>query len=397
MDSGCDRGYPSFSAFSGSRLPCSEPQGAAIQPEIAVFATRMVASAIGGRKMEKQRLITAARRRAKALSRGDGRSYQAHLDEIAKSVGHVDWTGFVADPRPIEQEGHERDPTAGIIDAPEAGDPRNGFAGRPDRASRHWPAMVAGLNGNMLLMQLAAIAILAFYVFCMTSRTAIKLIIGNETVFLPAFEFMVIASLYLTIPAAVLSATTLGIVTYRTIRHGARPTKEVWARKTFEFVVSAGLAACIWQTVMYIVPNMITSIPVGDVTTMIEDQKNQRVVSFLGGRVPIAYARPSTDRGTSQVAVVMLDSRDTPRNLRGIEPIRHGGQTMIDSYKDNPIIRMSFTIDCRTGMQEGVTLETARSYRAPAAHATSLPSSKGRRRPLLTGEDLKFVCTPHSA
>ena len=70
--------------------------------------------------MDRQRLITDARRRAKALSRNDGRPYQTHLDEIAQTAGRADWKAFVIDPgalpeasAAIRTTATEATPTAG--------------------------------------------------------------------------------------------------------------------------------------------------------------------------------------------------------------------------------------------------------------------------------------------
>lgn len=51
--------------------------------------------------MTNQRLISDARRRARALSVETGRPYQTHLDDVARLAGRADWKAFVADPAPI--------------------------------------------------------------------------------------------------------------------------------------------------------------------------------------------------------------------------------------------------------------------------------------------------------
>ena len=48
--------------------------------------------------MTKQRLISDARRRARALSIETGRPYQSHLDDVARMAGRQDWKAFVDDP-----------------------------------------------------------------------------------------------------------------------------------------------------------------------------------------------------------------------------------------------------------------------------------------------------------
>ena len=51
--------------------------------------------------MTNQRLISDARRRARALSVETGRPYQTHLDDVARLAGRTDWKAFVADPAPV--------------------------------------------------------------------------------------------------------------------------------------------------------------------------------------------------------------------------------------------------------------------------------------------------------
>lgn len=51
--------------------------------------------------MSNQPLIVAARRRARMLSRNTGKSYQTHLEEIARSAGRADWKAFQQDPAPF--------------------------------------------------------------------------------------------------------------------------------------------------------------------------------------------------------------------------------------------------------------------------------------------------------
>lgn len=51
--------------------------------------------------MTKQRLISDARRRARALSIETGRPYQSHLDDVANLAGRTDWKAFLSDPAPV--------------------------------------------------------------------------------------------------------------------------------------------------------------------------------------------------------------------------------------------------------------------------------------------------------
>lgn len=54
------------------------------------FATRQSRAEFQDPPMDTQRLISDARRRAKLLSRRDGRPYQTHLNEVAMQTGHDD-------------------------------------------------------------------------------------------------------------------------------------------------------------------------------------------------------------------------------------------------------------------------------------------------------------------
>lgn len=49
-----------------------------------------------------EKLVAAARRAAKTLSRTSERSYQTCLDEIARSAGKSTWSAFLADPVPVD-------------------------------------------------------------------------------------------------------------------------------------------------------------------------------------------------------------------------------------------------------------------------------------------------------
>lgn len=53
--------------------------------------------------MTKQRLISDARRRARALSMETGRPYQMLLDDVAQLAGRASWRIFVEDPAPIPE------------------------------------------------------------------------------------------------------------------------------------------------------------------------------------------------------------------------------------------------------------------------------------------------------
>jgi hypothetical protein len=61
--------------------------------------------------MTNQRLISDARRRARALSVETGRAYQTHLDDVARLAGRTDWKAFVADPAPLPPPGMETNST----------------------------------------------------------------------------------------------------------------------------------------------------------------------------------------------------------------------------------------------------------------------------------------------
>lgn len=101
--------------------------------------------------MDKQRLITDARRRAKALSRADGRPYQTHLDEVARLTGRRDWREFVDNPATLPI------PTVAGPDTDAETTPQKG---RPRRSSRRIAIAIAA--SVAVGLPLAATTALAF-------------------------------------------------------------------------------------------------------------------------------------------------------------------------------------------------------------------------------------------
>lgn len=97
--------------------------------------------------MTSQRLISDARRRARALSVETGRPYQSHLDDVARLCGREDWKTFVADPSPLPA-------SAPSIDEACTRSPTSG----PDVSTSHPRRRTACVMGALALAALPAMA-----------------------------------------------------------------------------------------------------------------------------------------------------------------------------------------------------------------------------------------------
>ncbi len=356
-----------------------------VHPRVASLGTRMTDN----------RNIIDARRRAKALSRLDGRSYQSHLDEIARSTGHTDWPAFVSDPRAlahsplVKRIGDEAVGTRTMtIEESELQ-----FS---DWTSPRWAFLSKAMPDGLVHMQLAGIGLVVLCLMCLSYAPIVGMLPHDDGMFLMMLIIMSLIATHLTTPALLMSMLTMTFAIYGRVRFRIRPPLRIWTKKIREFGLCAGLTASIVYGFPFAVPRIMTSIPVEDVESKAEDEGNRTMAEFNGKSIPLVSKKPSADGRTSFVSFVVMDERNVPPSFRQIVSTENIHESILDSIRRNPVMRLTGRLDCRTGIISEASLETSRSYDGPTAVAAPLRRGGRNPKPAVSGAGLETLCSPDS-
>jgi len=323
----------------------------------------------------KQSLISAARRRAKAAARADGESHQSHLERIARDAGRDDWGAFLADPVELPKE-------RSAIGATSSTERTHG----PQESDVYWaqavrfrvkhlvPVQVAGVMFVLGVLVLAANQGWMVIVFDSFSGNGIKIMATATTVILG-----------LMFATALLMWMNAGIATFHALRN--RPPKgaltRIWKR-----TIACSIAPPAYLFGIILMPHVVSSIPLDDIMSMREDQAFIYPIRLFAGDRPSPVVVLAKEGETRRIAAI-IDQRAVPISLRRTslsdsplpEPLRNASV-------DNPVVRFMGALDCTNGSFGFDAIEVAASVSAPAA--VRIPREKKTR--ILDAVDREALC-----
>lgn len=284
--------------------------------------------------MTNQRLISDARRRARALSVETGRPYQSHLDDVAHLAGRADWRAFIADPAPLPALAREASPE--VPDTASATPPPStGMSQR--RLPRRRAAMHGALATTIAMIVLIMTIIATRPLFTRDLGTAITLDKQRRT----------IATLVL-------------------------PTLTHFDRNAVN--------AAVWV------------MPDGrrDVLLTVIDNRPIAPTGLLAGlkRWATGFPNPHGPKPMEMVASWMRTGHTMGSTGESSMGIYH-------SYFEHPVVRNRFTIDCKSGIWHMTDLQTADDFVSPAAYSLRRNGISESRRvhPPLTTPERDALCS----
>lgn len=300
-------------------------------------------------------LIAAARRHARLLQRADGRPYQTHLDEVARSTGADDWAAFTANPRTLPKDEAEA----------------------PVEATFH-----DNVTAASLLTILCGIAVIcAATLWPIEAGTAIM-----RTV------------------EAGLVVNFLGIAypLWYVFRHGIWPwlrygrierKDEVENQRGLIRLGSAGplLAATMVWFGLYIA-NRVGPETVADVST---DRTTHVGIHMPGAADPYRIVDVRREGNVARMRAVGADGRlgwITARHNMRLDD-RFGGEALTRSYIHHPVIRVVGDVRCDTGAWRMVGIETSDTYDGPVAFSHRLSQASGWKRKPLPETTRQRICS----
>lgn len=321
--------------------------------------------------MTNQRLISDARRRARAESRETGRPYQTILDEIAHRAGRAGWSAFVLDPaEPVTVDGTDGGPATPTFD--------------PD--GRQWDDWILGteMTGHVpavlgILLVLAA-AFAPNYVRVdapyAKEGCVVALLLGLG---------LIVASLWRPGYRTVL----LGALSWSAPRpmgrmRAARLVAGMMARVSLFFLVATAFTE--------FAPLLMTGVRADTLEGYQTDVLSHRTIRLAGPRrdTPVASYAPRGDH--ARLSIIIADGRLQPRPMRALfVGDRLGGRRMSEALKDSPVLRLAGSVDCASGRFALQRVEAAASYDAPAA-LTAAVRANGSRGAAIDRADVRLLC-----
>lgn len=326
--------------------------------------------------MSTQKLISDARRRARAESRETGRSYQAILDEIAHRAGRAGWSAFVLDPAEALPAGNgEEKPATPTFD--------------PD--GRQWDEWILGTEQTGRVAAVLGIALVL----------STALAPNYVRVDAPYAKETCLGALMLGLGLLVASMWRPG---YRTILLGAlswsapRPmgTKRA-VRLIAGMMTRVSLFFLVATSFTEYGPLLMTGARADTIRGYADDVQSHRSIRMEGPRRDTPVASYVAQGDHAQLSIVIADGRLQPRPMRALfMGERLGGQAMSEAMKDNPVVRLAGLVDCTTGRFSLRRVEVAASYDAPAAlRKTIRPSSA--RGAAIDRADVALICHENGA
>lgn len=348
--------------------------------------------------MSNQRLINDARRRARTLSRANGSSYQACLDDVARSTGADDWDAFVADPRPL--------PTS----RPDLADPvvENDADGRvsasedliPVGRNRYksvWNDPVDWRKVSRMVRQeshrqaIATFLLFAAFLLLMRSPVAHLLLEMPVAVSLGLLVVTMMIGFLLLLHYVIFAISAGTVVSL--VAHQKRPRLGLryWLRIWGDVGLRLVLATTLFFGFAKGFPDFAFGASQIDAASIAEDAGISRRVSFADATTKPIVLGPVKVRGDrSIVELVVADQRSTPRAFRSRRVLRDmGGAALNRASIDHPVIRMRGTVDCGRGTFRSTAITTADSVGGPARYA--LPR-KGRKDVRMAASSLPLLC-----
>jgi len=321
--------------------------------------------------MTTQRLISDARRRARAESRDTGRPYQTILDEIAHRAGRAGWSAFVLDPaEPVPKIAEEEAP------------PRMTF----DPDGREWDQWIlaTGQSGRVpmiigIVMVLAAtlapnyvrVDAPYFEELCLgVMAFGIGLLFGS--IWRPAYRTALLASLSWSAPRPMGSRrmTMLALI--------------MVMRISVFFIVPAVFTD--------LGPLLMMGVRADTIQAFESDNFSHRSIRIRGMKrdTPVASYRARGNH--ADLSIVVVDTRLQPRPMRALfigEDV--GGRDISRAMMDSPVVRFGGRLDCGTGRFHATRVEAAPGYDARAT-VTRPIRLHARQGAIVEPEDVRRLC-----
>lgn len=296
--------------------------------------------------MDTQRLISDARRRARMLSRRDGRPLQTHLEEIAKAVGRNGWTDFLRNPSELAEEA----PLA-IAD-----DMRWHLT---YHRTMHWSTLVS----------IPGFAIIA--AFIVLAPRFPDLVLAREDF---VYQTVVLGSMLLAGALALASGSAILLTVswwYARPRIARLDLAGVWGNVATRFLC---VAAVVWGFVAY-APTMVAGPDPADAMSYDSDVRNARHVHVPEMKRDLPISHVERHGGAVDMEVVFIDSRLIPARMR-FASMKGIMATIGKAHRLHPVVRFGGPFDCSTGRLHVVRIVAADTYASPARELVSRPSSK---------------------
>lgn len=352
--------------------------------------------------MSNQRLISDARRRAKALSRANASSYQACLDEVARSAGAEDWNSFLADPRPlpavVKTPAMDESTMSKEASNWEAvtGDGREFVRTDRNRYKDAWnePIDWKGLSRTMrreshkapiiTLLTFAAVLLLfrspvAHYVIEMPQTVGLVILVG------PLFVGGVLLGRYL------IRSVSGGII-LSAVAYERRPRLGIgyWSRLWGDVAIRTALAATLFFGFASGFLDFTFGTSRADAASIADDARATKQVAFAEDMKPLTMGPVSMKGDRSIAEIVIVDQRVTPKALRIRKGFRKfGNEDFVRSTVEHPVLRIKGVVDCRRGTFMKTAMTTADSVAGPAMY--TLPG-RGRRWVPLSPSSVPLLC-----
>lgn len=321
--------------------------------------------------MTTQRLISDARRRARAESRETGRSYQTILDEIAHRAGRAGWSAFVLDPaEPLPMGAGDEKPAVPRFD--------------PD--GRQWDDWILGTEHTG---RVPAILGIALVLAAAVSPNYVR-------VDAPYAKEACMGALMLGLGLLVASLWRPG---HRTLLLGVMSwsaPRPMGVRRAIRLVAGMTTRISLFFLVVGLFtefgPLLMMGARADTIQAYESDVLSHRTIRMEGAPRDTPVASYAAEGDHAKLTIVIVDTRLQPRPMRALfvgDTI--GGQSIAEALKDHPVMRFSGILDCRTGRFRARRVEVAESY--DAAAAATRPIELHAKRGMATApEDVRRLC-----
>lgn len=350
--------------------------------------------------MKNQRLISDARRRAKAISRAETTSYQSCLDEVARSTGAADWTSFVADPRPLPPFVGKEPPEPGNLKPRESKDtvPEHEFVGTDkNRYKDAWKEPVdwkrlsntfrrEGHKAPIITLFMFAMVLLLFrsplahYIMEMPPRVGLVILVG------PLFMGGALLGFYLL--GSITGGVILSVAAYQ-----RRPRLGIayWSRIWGDVAMRTALAGTLYFGFAYGSLDLTFGTSQTDAASIAKDARTTRQIEFATDLKPLPMGPVVMGSDRSVAEMVIADFRSTPKALRISSRFRkYDGGDFVRAVAQHPVIRIKGVVDCRHGTFMSTAFTTADTFGGPAMY--TMPK-KGRRWVPLAASSMPLLCS----
>lgn len=313
-------------------------------------------------KSDKQALISAARRRAKAAARADGQSHQSHLEQIAREAGRKNWSAFLKSPAELSTK------------------PASQTIAQEPTLEEKWDAAWEKVRVKWNIVQIVPGLILFIFVLMMAMPELwIPELMDSESSFpiqAPEDfgEYLGIATIVLLMIMsfpAIEAITVAGGATITSMKKTlpASILRKAWIIAIGRFLPPLGTALGL----IFILPNLVPSIPTDDAISMQEDQRLMMPIAFANLSEKKGAVVTAIDGSKRTIAALIIDARSIPSKLRTTNFIAE--EDIRNSYRDHPVIRLTASLDCETGEYRLIGIETAKTLLAPT-HITKPSTSQ---------------------